>query len=165
MERHVEESCDVNLHATPLTVTKMMPTPIISRETVRWSRPEGPIAPNAVPTNTQHTATKAMSAMNHRREPGRHASRPQQLFGGSSAKRLLRNPFAGSGNLNPVGDGTGTGIAPGACTKGTCPGTTCGWNGTIAFGTNPFGTKLLGTKLCTIVPGGTKMLAGCEGGG
>ncbi|KAJ3623884.1 hypothetical protein MTP99_017547 [Tenebrio molitor] len=65
-------------------------SPIIRSDTVRWSRPAGRMAPRAVPTRTQHTATRAITAMNHLNEPGFHASRPQQPLGGSSEKRPLQ---------------------------------------------------------------------------
>lgn len=64
--------------------------PIIRRDTVRWSRPAGLMAPKAVPTKTQQTATRAIMAMNHRSEPGFQASNPQQPFGGSSVNRPLQ---------------------------------------------------------------------------
>lgn len=63
--------------------------PIISSETVKWSRPAGRIAPRAVPTKTQHTATRAIKAINHRNDPGFHVNRPQQPLGGSSENRPL----------------------------------------------------------------------------
>lgn len=58
--------------------------PIISSETVKWSRPAGRIAPRAVPTKTQHTATRAIKAINHLNDPGFHDRIPQHPFGGSS---------------------------------------------------------------------------------
>lgn len=48
------------------------------------------MAPKAVPTKTQHTATRAIIAINHLNEPGFHASKPQHPFGGSSEKRPLK---------------------------------------------------------------------------
>ena len=71
-------------------VIKNEKLPIISSDTVRWSRPAGLMAPRAVPTRTQQTATNAITAMNHRKEPGFHVSKPQQPFGGSSEKRPLK---------------------------------------------------------------------------
>lgn len=64
--------------------------PIIRSDTVKWSRPAGRIAPKAVPTNTQQTATNAIIAINHLNEPGFHANKPQQPLGGSSEKRPLK---------------------------------------------------------------------------
>lgn len=64
--------------------------PIMRRETVRWSLPAGLMAPRAVPTSTQHTATRAISAINHLNDPGFQDNRPQQLFGGSSENRPLK---------------------------------------------------------------------------
>lgn len=64
--------------------------PIISNETVRWSLPEDLMAPSTVPTSTQQTATTAIRAMNHRKDPGFHANNPQQLLGGSSEYLVLQ---------------------------------------------------------------------------
>lgn len=64
--------------------------PIINSDTVRWSLPAGLIAPRAVPTKTQQTATNAITAINHLNDPGFHVNNPQHPLGGSSEKRPLK---------------------------------------------------------------------------
>jgi hypothetical protein len=63
---------DVNLHAIPLTVIRIMPTPIIRRANVRCSLPVVLRAPNIVPIIAHNSPINAIRSINHRMDTPLH---------------------------------------------------------------------------------------------